>query len=245
MRYFLLLTLAFLLNFNFVFASVFIDSDNDGVIDQDEINIYKTNVNRSDTDNDGYSDWIELNNGYSPHIVGNIKLEDSDFDNDGLSDRMELNFRTDLSKSDTDNDGYSDGDEIKNGYNPLNQEKVKLEKRIEVNTNIQRLSYFLGGVRLGESIISSGVNNSTPKGLFYIDTKKEMAWSSFGLWMPYWMSFSNGYYGLHELPVWPSGKKEGESHLGTAVSHGCVRLGATDAEHLYNWADIGTMVNIY
>jgi hypothetical protein len=145
-------------------ANNLLDSDLDGVPDRDEKEIYFTNPNLGDTDGDGFSDWLELNSGFSPLNSLPLKLEDSDFDGDGLSDRMELNFKTNLKKNDTDGDGYSDGDEIKNFYNPLNKEKEKLSKRIEINTGTQNLSYFLGGVKMGTFIISSGVNNSTPLG---------------------------------------------------------------------------------
>ncbi len=244
MRYFFLI-LIFFLSFNTVIASSLLDSDKDGILDRDELDIYKTDINNHDTDNDGYSDWLELNNGYSPFKAGNIKLEESDYDNDGLTDKMELDFHTDLSNTDTDGDGFSDGVEIENGYDPLNSAPVKLSKRIEVDLSNQELHYFLGGVRLNKFIISSGINNSTPKGFFRIDEKQKKAWSSFGLWMPFWMSFLNGYYGIHELPEWPDGRKEGENHLGLPVSHGCIRLGSENAEILYNWAEKGTLVYIY
>lgn len=45
-----------------------IDSDKDGLIDYDEINKYKTDPNKSDTDGDGYNDKEEIANGYSPVI---------------------------------------------------------------------------------------------------------------------------------------------------------------------------------
>ena len=60
--------------------------------------------------------------------------------------------------------------------------------------------------------------------------------------MPYWMAFDNRGYGLHELPEWPGGYKEGASHLGHRVSHGCVRLGVGAAKKLYDWAEVGTLV---
>lgn len=43
-----------------------IDSDNDGVLDNDEINKYKTDPNNPDTDGDGYNDGDEIKNGYNP-----------------------------------------------------------------------------------------------------------------------------------------------------------------------------------
>ncbi|MDO8668058.1 MAG: L,D-transpeptidase family protein [bacterium] len=224
-----------------------LDSDNDGVPDKDEIEIYHTDPNKADTDGDGYNDWRELNTGFSPHNPAQVKLADNDADSDGLSDRMELNFYTDLTNPDTDDDGYKDGEEIKTGYDPLNPQRVKLTKKIEVNTGReQKLYYFLSDVRMGEFKISSGkASTATPKGNFKIDGKALRAWSSYGLWMPYWMSLKNGYFGIHELPVWPNGVKEGENHLGLPVSHGCIRLGVGPAKFLYDWAPIGTAVKIY
>ncbi|MEA3398541.1 MAG: L,D-transpeptidase family protein [Patescibacteria group bacterium] len=229
-----------------VFANGLVDSDWDGVPDKDEIEIYSTNINSADTDGDGYSDWLELISGFSPHNPKPIKLEDNDHDNDGLSDRMELNFHSSIIDPDTDKDGYKDGEEINSGYDPLIGNKVKLDKRIEVNIVAQELSYFLGGVRMGVFPVSSGkAGMYTPLGHYQVDGKNLKAWSKYGLWMPYWMSLQNGYFGIHELPEWPDGTKEGEDHLGKPVSHGCIRLGVGPAEFMYNWTEIGTGVFIY
>jgi len=222
------------------------DTDRDGVPDKDEIEIYKTDPFNRDTDGDGYGDWEELNSGYSPLNPALVKLEDDDFDNDGLSDRMELNFHTDLSNPDTDGDGFKDGAEIKSGYDPLNQEIIKLDKRIEINTGAQELSYFLGGVRLEILPASTGkASTPTPKGHFQVINKYPKAWSSYGLWMPYWLGLTGGRVGIHELPIWPNGYREGENHLGVPVSHGCIRLGIGPAEFLYNWTEVGTPVFVY
>ena len=230
---------------NIVFANGLLDSDLDGVPDWDEENIYFTDVNNSDTDGDGYSDWLELNIGYSPHNPKAVKLEDNDYDGDGLSDRDELAFHTSLINSDTDGDGFSDNEEIKAGYDPLNKDKILLSKRIEVNTGKQELSYFLDGVKMGVFSISSGINNSTPLRHYKVKNKNIKAWSPYGLWMPYWLGLDSGRIGIHELPIWPNGYREGEDHLGTPVSHGCIRLGEEAAELIYNWTPIGTGVFIY
>ena len=239
-----LFTIFFLANFC---LAAEIDTDGDGVSDYDEINVYHTNPNNLDTDGDGYSDGQELKSGFSPWEKTSKKMEETDFDHDGLSDRMELNFHTDPTKADTDGDGYSDGQEIKTGYNPLNPAPEKLAKKIEVNLAKQKLAYFLGGVRLGEFLISSGTKvMPTPKGTFQIANKNIKAWSSYGLWMPYWLGLRGQNFGLHELPYWPSGIREGESHLGHPASHGCVRLGRHgEAKTIYDWAEIGTPVIIY
>ncbi len=242
MKYYFLIFI-FLLSASPVFSQTGVDTDQDGISDADEIEIYKTDPNKLDTDGDGFNDKQELISGYSPLTAEKIKLEKSDYDNDGLSDRMELNFHTDLTNPDSDGDGYKDGEEINAGFDPLNGNSAKLEKKIEINTKKQELSYFLGGVRLGKFSVSSGKNNSTPKGEFAVKNKSPKAWSGYGLWMPYWLGL--GRFGIHELPIWPNGYREGSSHLGTPVSHGCIRLGIGPAKLVYDWAEVGTNVVIY
>ena len=229
-----------------VLAADILDSDGDGVNDKDEQEVYFTDSLKIDTDDDGHNDKDELIRGYSPHNSKSVKLEDNDADSDGLNDRMELNFHTNLLNPDTDGDGYKDGDEINNGFNPLSQGKDKLMKRIEVNTAKQELSYWLGSVRMDIFKISSGKKSMpTPKGRFIVGNKSVKAWSkAYGLWMPWWMGLGSGNFGIHELPVWSNGFREGENHLGVPVSHGCIRLGVGPAKKLYDWTPIGTEVII-
>jgi len=63
--------------------------------------------------------------------------------------------------------------------------------------------------------------------------------------MPYWMAFTGAGHGIHELPEWPGGAKEGAGHLGIPVSHGCVRLGVGPAGTIYGWANIGDAVYVH
>jgi len=239
----------FLIFFIFLTPTVlanFDDFDNDGIKNIDEEEIYFTDPNNGDTDGDGYSDWQELNSGFSPHNPLKVSLKDNDQDNDGLSDYFELRFNTNLLKPDTDGDGYLDGEEIDNAYNPLSDSLLRLDKRIEIDLKQQELSYFLRGVKLNSFLVSSGKNNSTPRGTYYVLNKIEKAWSSsYGLWMPYWLGLGNGRYGIHELPYWPNGYREGEDHLGTPVSHGCIRLGIGSAKTVYDWVEVGTKVIIF
>lgn len=227
-------------------AEGIVDSDNDGISDQLETQVYQTDQNKADTDGDGFNDKQEIINGYDPLKKGEAKLKEIDFDKDGLSDQMELIFNTDPTNPDSDNDGYKDGAEVKASYNPASSTPIKLVKRIEVNLAKQELSYFLGAVRVGKFIVSSGVHNSTPKGTYTIANKIPNAWSnSAKLWMPFWMGLKGTKMGLHELPYWPDGRVEGEKSLGHPASHGCVRMGRHgEAETLYKWAEVGIKVII-
>ncbi|MFA6047249.1 MAG: L,D-transpeptidase family protein [Parcubacteria group bacterium] len=128
--------------------------------------------------------------------------------------------------------------------------KAKIEegKYIDVNLEAQVLSLFENGKIVMSSMISSGKRGmETTKGEFTIHNKAPRVWSKrYGLYMPYWMAVaSDGSFGIHELPEWPGGYKEGANHLGIPVSHGCIRLGVGPAKQAFEWTDVGTPVIIY
>ena len=120
-------------------------------------------------------------------------------------------------------------------------------KYIEMNLSAQMLYTIEGNNLIGSYRVSTGKwSMPTPQGEFAITCKLGRAYSSeYNLYMPFFMGFIGSMYGIHELPEWANGTKEGEGHLGTPVSHGCVRLGVGPAETVYNWADIGTPVYIH
>jgi hypothetical protein len=227
-----------------VWAAGPLDTDGDGLSDADEA-IYGTDPERADTDGDGYGDGLEIAHGYSP--LGSGKMSDTDTDGDGLSDADEIVFKTSVVFGDSDLDSYRDGIEVENGYDPASADPIKLKKRIDVSLARQELTYYLGDKPLAVRTVSTGKKSTpTPVGTFSINNKAPRAWSPGArLWMPWWMSFKGSAYGLHELPEWPGGKKEGANHLGKAVSGGCIRLGVGAAKELYDWAEIGTQVVIH
>lgn len=126
-------------------------------------------------------------------------------------------------------------------------EPGKFEGRyIDVNLTEQKLRLVESSKLMAEYPVSTGKwSTPTPVGTRYIENKIERAWSKeYGLYMPWWNSLGGGY-GIHELPEWPNGYKEGAGHLGTPVSHGCIRLGVGPAKEVYDWAPVGTPVYIH
>lgn len=88
------------------------DTDNDGLEDGLEINVYYTDANNNDTDTDGLADGPEIN-------FHGTNATNNDTDADWLMDGDEVNFYfTDPKDNDTDNDTYTDGEEIMAGTNP-------------------------------------------------------------------------------------------------------------------------------
>lgn len=120
-------------------------------------------------------------------------------------------------------------------------------KYIDIDISEQKLRYFQNGKMVNAFTISSGrVDLPTPYGEYKILNKISRAYSKkYDLYMPYWMAFRKDGYGLHELPEWKNGYKEGRNHLGLRVSHGCVRLGVGPAKMLYDWATVGTPVSVH
>lgn len=124
-------------------------------------------------------------------------------------------------------------------------------KRIEIDLSEQKLKMIENGKVISIRSISSGkASMPTPTGEFKTRNKIVSAYSKpYDLYMEYWMAFStDGSYGLHSLPYWKTKNGgryyEGASHIGTPVSHGCIRQTLAEAKSLYDWAPVGTPVKI-
>jgi len=122
-------------------------------------------------------------------------------------------------------------------------------KIILVDISDQQLYAYTDGALTHQFTVSTGRANSTPLGRFQIRAKEDSAWSNiWAFWMPDWMGFS--YYangaenGFHALPVSSSGKTLWEDQIGAPVSYGCVVLLPQDSIQLYQWAEVGTPVEI-
>ncbi|RLC98900.1 MAG: hypothetical protein DRI77_03980 [Chloroflexi bacterium] len=125
---------------------------------------------------------------------------------------------------------------------PLSPSSVHGNVRwIDIDLTQQRLTAYEGQTLVRAVAVSTGLPYTpTPIGQFRIWTKlryDDMSGPSYYLPnVPYVMYFYRGY-GLHGT-YW-------HSNFGHPMSHGCVNLFTPDAEWLFNWASIGTLVNIH
>jgi len=129
-------------------------------------------------------------------------------------------------------------------------EPVVPDKRIEINLPEQKLRAYQDGALQFEFRISSGMSKTpTIAGLFQVLTKEENAYAQrWGLEMPYFMGiYKEGpdfYNGIHELPITRGGYRLSRGVLGWPASFGCIILDVGEAQQLFEWAPIGTLVAI-
>ena len=121
-------------------------------------------------------------------------------------------------------------------------------KRIVVDISEQHMYVYDGDSLVYSFIASTGMGNSTRVGTFSVLNKIPNAYgATWNIWMPDWLgiywsgSLQNG---IHALPILSNGATLWAGYLGTPISYGCVVLDTADAQALYNWADIGTPVEI-
>jgi hypothetical protein len=124
---------------------------------------------------------------------------------------------------------------------------IETGRYIDIDLSDQNLYIFENGQELGAFKVSTGIRGmATPVGEFQVMGKARRPWSAkYGLYMPWFIQFTNQGHGIHELPEWPGGYKEGANHLGIAVSHGCVRLGIGPAKKVYDFVEVGIPIVIH
>ena len=118
-------------------------------------------------------------------------------------------------------------------------------KWIDVDIGAQRVYAMVGDRRAREFVASTGITRyPTVTGQFqvYVQYRKDdMRGVDLGVpWylpdVPYVMYFFSGY-AIHGT-YW-------HDNFGTPMSHGCVNLSIEDAEWLYNFSQVGTVVNVH
>lgn len=132
-------------------------------------------------------------------------------------------------------------------------------KRIIVNLDTQSMIAYENGQPVFEWQISSGMSSApTFPGIYQILTHNEVALGSSytlcsatgcGEWTMYWFM---GIYetvpglinGFHGAVLLPNGQYLGGGNVGRPFTFGCVMSENENAEALFRWADIGTIVEI-
>jgi lipoprotein-anchoring transpeptidase ErfK/SrfK len=121
-------------------------------------------------------------------------------------------------------------------------------KYILVDLSEQHMYVYDGDSMIYSFVASTGINNATRVGTFAVQSKIPNAYgSTWNIWMPNWLGiyWAGGLEnGIHALPILPNGATLWEGYLGRPVSSGCVVLGTYEAGLLYDWAEIGTTVEI-
>lgn len=121
-------------------------------------------------------------------------------------------------------------------------------KYILVDISEQHMYVYEGDVLIYSFVASTGMNNATRTGTFAVQSKIPNAYgSTWDIWMPHWLGiyWAGGLEnGIHALPILPNGATLWAGYLGRPVSYGCVVLGSYEASLLYQWAEIGTPVEI-
>ncbi|MEA2006981.1 MAG: sortase [Patescibacteria group bacterium] len=128
-----------------------LDGDGDGATNSIEFQ-FGTDPKNKDTDNDGYLDGEEIENGYNPNGIGRIDSDKDgihdwwekqygmdkddptdarkDFDGDYLNNKKEYKYHTNPRKFDTDHDGVGDGDEVEAGGNPIGKGPLRTNEKL-------------------------------------------------------------------------------------------------------------------
>jgi LysM repeat protein len=122
-------------------------------------------------------------------------------------------------------------------------------RRIVVDLSDQRMYVYQSGQLLWNWVVSTGrPGQETAVGHYQVLNKIPNAYAStWGLQMPHWLgiywagSLQNG---IHALPIQANGQRLWEGYLGQRVSFGCIILNTGNAATLYNWATVGTPVDI-
>ena len=115
------------------------------------------------------------------------------------------------------------------------------ERWIDVNLSEQRVYAYEGDVVVNSFLVSTGVAETpTVTGEYQIYVKVRIQdMSGPGYYLPDvpWVMYFYDEYGFHGT-YW-------HNNFGTPMSRGCVNMRIDDAAWLYDWASVGTTVNVH
>ena len=112
---------------------------------------------------------------------------------------------------------------------------------MDVDLTHQRLTAYQGTTLMRQFIISSGAPQTQTKvGLFRVYAKNKsnnMASQEYDVPAVPYVLFYDKDFAMHGA-YW-------HNDFGNPVSHGCINLRVEDARWLFEWASVGTLVNIH
>jgi len=110
-----------------------------------------------DSDNDGITDTAERKWGLNPYDPLDAELDN---DGDGLTNIAEINvYRTDPNNPDHDNDGINDGNEIANGLNPKNSSDASLDPDRDFITNADEINIYGSDINVANPGLAPDADN--------------------------------------------------------------------------------------
>lgn len=126
-------------------------------------------------------------------------------------------------------------------FTPADPATVTEARWIDVDLSDQQVTVYEGQTPVRSYLVSTGLPQTpTPVGQFRIWVKlryADMSGPGYDIKnVPFVMYFYRGY-GLHGV-TW-------HANFGHPMSHGCINLPNDEAEWLFNFADVGTLVNIH
>jgi len=128
-------------------------------------------------------------------------------------------------------------------------EAITPPRRVEVSLSQFTVTLYENNQPVRVFTICHGREGSpTLPGRYEVQSKLPVAYGAqWDIDMPHWLGiYETGGIenGFHGLPILRNGARLWTQALGTRCSFGCIVLDIPDAEYLWNWADIGTVVFI-
>ncbi|MCS6835497.1 MAG: L,D-transpeptidase family protein [Anaerolineae bacterium] len=125
-------------------------------------------------------------------------------------------------------------------------------KRLVVSIGQQRVWAWEDGALKWDWPASTGIASSpTWRGVYQVISKVPNAYAAnWNLWMPNFLGvyrpvpdsdFTNGFHGF---PTRGGGQLLWENNLGRPVTYGCILVSSANAQLLYDWAELGVVVEI-
>jgi len=119
-------------------------------------------------------------------------------------------------------------------------------RRVVYSVGQQRVWWVESDETVVNTYLVSGRRGTPRYGTYAVYSRSRYA-SSGSARMEFMIRFARGRslaIGFHSIPTVRGRPLQSEAQLGTPLSHGCVRQRVSDAAALWNWAPVGTRVDV-